>query len=369
MIDLKELKTLSAVRGPCLTVFVPLRDSYSQVTKAETRLVDAAQRADELLMENGLAVEDRARFLRPLFRLATNTNFAGRTGSLVIFRAPGVTRASFWPEILETRVTLGNEFFILPLLRSLKGRHSFWLLALSMKHVRLLHGTVDGLKAVKLPSSLPQSLMDAEGFATPELGLSGRSAPGGGNGQSGAVHFGTSSLHERQHAYLHDFFKMIERAIHPLLEASGEPMIIAAVPRELAIYREVNRYSGLLPEAIHGSPDMLTEPVLREKAAAILRASEPAFAGKALADMEAAAGRGLLENEANAILEASRSGMVERLYLATATRTDEEALNSAALAVLRNSGTVAFGDLPDGKTSAVILRYRAAGVTPALASV
>jgi len=45
----EDLKRLAAFSGPCLTIFEPLRDNYSQVTKPETRIVAAIQDAARLL--------------------------------------------------------------------------------------------------------------------------------------------------------------------------------------------------------------------------------------------------------------------------------------------------------------------------------
>jgi hypothetical protein len=363
MIALNQLKELAGVHGPCLTILLPLRDEFSGVARTDVRLTAAAQRADELLTEQGIHIAARERFLRPILKLAKNTDFSKHRGSLVIFRAPGLTSATFWPEILDTRVILRDEFFVLPFLRRLTAGDSFSVLALSIGNVRLLHGTQASLTRIDLPPTLPRNLMTAEGFATPEHGLAGRSAPGRNNGQSGAVHFGTSSLHDKQPAYLRDFFKKVERAIKPFLDAFGDPLIVAAVPREEAIYREVNTYAKLLPAAVHGSPDALPPPLLHEKALAVFQESQSAVDGRALAAIEEAAGRGLLEIEANAILEAAIAGQVQHLYLEPTAHADERLLNAAALQVLRNSGTVSCGDLPEGRTAAAILRYR----TPALA--
>jgi hypothetical protein len=359
MIVMNDMKKLAAINGPCLTIYQPLRDAFSQVTKADTRLTAAAQRADELLIEKGFDAEARARFLRPILKIARNTKWAGRTGSVVIFRAPGFTKASFWPDILDARVSLADDFFILPLLAGLTFKRTFWVLALSIKNIRLLHGTLAGLNEVELPSTLPRSLIDAEGFAPPDHDLAGQSSGGRSNGQTGSVHFGTSSLHDNQPAYLRDFFKMIDRGIHPKLVRSGEPLVLAAVPREIAIYRDVNTYTGLLPQAIHGSPDATTDHHLHQKALEVVAANQTPLNGRAHKQMENAADKGLLVTEAFAMREAARRGQVERLFVNIGRSADEEFVNTAALGTIRNSGEIVCGESPEG-TTAAILRYRVA---------
>src|ERR1700692_327439 len=107
MIALDDLKRLAEVKGPCLSVFQPLRADFARTAKTDARLMAAAHLADGLLQERGLDEAARKQFLRPIERIANNSNWSGRTGGLVIFRAPGFMRASFWPGTLDAQVRLG----------------------------------------------------------------------------------------------------------------------------------------------------------------------------------------------------------------------------------------------------------------------
>src|SRR5260370_1114856 len=96
-----DLRRLAEVEGPCLSVIQPLREDFAHAAKTDARLMAAAHLADRLLQERGLDEAARKQFLRPIERIARNSNWPGRTGGLVIFRAPGFTRATFWPGALE----------------------------------------------------------------------------------------------------------------------------------------------------------------------------------------------------------------------------------------------------------------------------
>lgn len=353
-----DLKKLAGIDGPCLSIFQPLRDEFSQVTKADTRLTAAAQTADALLTEKGFDAADREEFLRPVFKVAGNTDWAGRTGSMVIFRAPGFTQASFWPDTLRPRVHLGDEFLILPLLTGLAAQRDFWILTLSIHQVRLFRGSQQGLSEVTLPNDLPRNLAEAGGFDKPDHDLENRSAPGVATGQTAAVRSGTSSANETQGRYLHDFFRMIDRAIQPILAGSGHPLIIAAVARELALYREVNTYTQLLEQAIHGSPESLGPDRLHKAALELVAAESAHTADRVRHEMDAAAGRGLLLKDLAAINEAARIGQVERLFVEPNPQDQdhENLINATALEVIRNSGTVVSSEAG----VAAILRYRVA---------
>jgi len=353
----QDLKELAAIHGACLSIFEPLRDTFSQVTKSDTRLVAAAQKADALLAEQGYPAEERENFLRPIHKLAKNTDWSGRSGSFVVLRAPGFTKSMFWPGILESRVELADEFFVLPLLPGLDS-HNFWLLALSMKRIKLFRGTPEGLRRVDLAADVPLSLAEAGGFNQPDHDLEGRSAPGTSSGQSAPIRFGTSAAHETKWLHLHDFFKIIDRAIRPILAQTADPLILAGIAREQAAYREVNSWPHLLQEGIHGSADVPGESKLHERALELAAAVPASSLQHAERDMDAAAGAKLLSTDPLDILHAAAAGRVKCLFIAPVRSIDEKLINSAVLGVLDNSGTVVCGNVSNAPQGvAAILRY------------
>jgi hypothetical protein len=368
MIAVNDIRRLAAVQGPCLTILQPLRDDFSQVTKPDTRLTAAIRQADTLLAREGFDEAAREGFLRPLYKVARNTSLSGRTGSIVLFRAPAFTKASFWPDTLRPAVHLAHEFFVLPLLARLGAHRDFWILGLSVKRIRLFRGTMQGLKEVTLPKGMPQSVEEAGGFDQPDHDLENRSAAGPSVGQMRGVHFGTSADYETRAAHLHDFFKMIDRALRPIL--GNDPLILAAVARELSLYRAANTYAPLLDEAIHGSPEGLGKERLHEAALRLMAADAARAAGLDEKAMDTAAGRGLLLNGLPAIRQAAEAGLVERFLISADNGGNDTAANSIALAVIRNSGSVAAsGTVPLPAGPAAILRYRtAAAPEPGLAA-
>jgi len=364
MLTYDDVKRLAAVSGPCLTIFEPLRDNYSQVTKPETRIVAAIQEAGRLLDEKGFSPADRDDMLRPLLKLASNTDWAERKGSFIIFRAPEFTLTSFWPDTLVPRVQFAEEFLVLPLLPGLLSKREFWLLALSIKTVRLFRGASAGLVEMPLPKGVATSLSGDEEFDQPDHSLRGRSTAGPSVGGMKGVQFGTSSAHELQADYLHDFFKAIDRGIRPLLAADPQPLVLAGVARELAIYRNVNTYSPLLTGAVHGSTEKIAADVLFAKAAELMSAYTERAMDATLREMEEAANRGLLASDPVAVIEAAGNAQIADLIVAPAApgfALREEVINWAALATIRNSGKIGFvtGSQP-AEGVAAILRYRQA---------
>jgi hypothetical protein len=271
--------------------------------------------------------------------------------------------ANFWPDALAPRVHFGHEFFVLPLLSGLQGKHDFWLLTLSIRKIRLFRGSRSGLVEVVLPKDVPKSLSEDEAFDKPDHSLRGRSIAGPSTGAMKGVQFGTSSAKELQVDYLHDFFKAIDRGIHPILTRNRKPLILAGVTRELSIYRRVNTYPALLAGGIYGSPESLGETFLFAKAGDLMSAYSAGTASATLRELDAAAGRALLISDPAAVAEAAAKGQVEELIVscdAPGFDQREEMINWAALATLRNSGRInVSADLQLESGVAAVLRFRA----------
>jgi hypothetical protein len=366
MLTQNDLKMLAAVTGPCLTIFLPLRShplnkGGLHAFEPPAGIMEAIREADQLLAAKGFEPAEREDMLRPVRKIALNTDWAGRKGSLVIFRAPDCTLVDFWRDVLTPRVRVADEFLLLPLLQGVADNSDFWLLTLSMKTVRLYRGSRKGLAEAVLPQSIANSLEGRDALEEPDHSPRARSSAGPSVGNMRGVQFGTANWSEHRPGRLHDFFKEVDREVRAILAHDPQPLILAAVPRELSAYRKVNSYSPLLTGAIHGSPDMLGTKFLYEKAAQLMAARSTMATEGTLREMEEAANRGRVIINRAEIVAAASAGSIDELVLTSATPEpgqQEDAINWSALATIRNSGRVRFLDarqIPSG--AAAILRF------------
>jgi hypothetical protein len=333
-----DLARLAAVAGPCLTIFQPLRQEGSILGKPEKRVVAAIQEAGRLLAANGMTPEEREDMLRPLMKVACNTDWTSVRGSLVMFRAPDFVVATFWPGELQARVHFGQEFLVLPLIPDMLSKHDFWLLALSINVARLYRGSRDGLVEVALPGGVPTLLPKA----------------------------GESDTRDDEANRLRDFFRRIDRGVRATLFQNHWPLILAGVTREVAIYREVNTYSPLLNGSIHGNPDALGAGTLYARASELLPTYSARVMEATARELEEAAGRDLVVTNPAEVIEAVSAGRVGELILApesTGYTQREDLINWAALATIRNAGRISLVNGATVKAGlAGILRFHQKGL-------
>jgi len=360
MLTLDDLKNLTTLPGPCLTIIHSRPANSSQVGRSSADLNNAIREADSQMTQEGLTPVEREEMLRPVRAAASTSALQPGAGSLVIFRSRYCALAEFWPEKLTPRVCFSKEFLILPLLPALLQGTGYWLLALSVKGVRLFRGSAEGLTLVPMPRGVACSLSEYGGFDPPDHSLRGRSSAGASVGKMKGVQFGTSNLKELQPDYLYDFFKAIDRGIRPILSSDGQPLILTAVQRELAIYRKVNSYHPTLDEAIQGSPAGADLAALHAKASRLLAAAS-SDAGSIQREVNVAVDRNLLITRSVDVVYAAAMGRVRKLIISPATsrRSCEPTVNWAAVATLHNSGSLSLLDAPQTRDGcAAILRFR-----------
>ncbi|HVW08783.1 MAG TPA: hypothetical protein VHC90_09380 [Bryobacteraceae bacterium] len=339
MIQAADLSKLAETRGLSLTIFEPLQDGDGRPSDPASRITAAAHEVLPLLATRGFDAESADEFIRPVVHLAKNTDWSGRTGSVAIFRSPGFTETTFCPGNIPPASCLSDEFLLLPLFCRSLAPEQFWLIALNLKNVRLFRGDAREFHEVDPGPKVPRSLEAAGEFDFLDHDLENRSTTGAGR-LAAVIRFGTGNEREVRNRKIADFFRKIDSAVRNLVPRDGTPVILAGIAREITTYRRISKVSGLLPSGITESPAHLSDSMLHQQALQLLRSSD-ADAAKAVERlMNAAANRHVLILDPATIFDSANSGRVKRLFLDPARTNGDNLVNSAALAVVRNSGSV-----------------------------
>jgi hypothetical protein len=289
--------------------------------------------------------------LKRLEKLTTDEEFSGGTHfGRVLFCSRDVFQ---WFDLLgpvKAQCVVASYFQIRPMLADLQLPQEFYLLKLSKKRVELSRCTNLHAEVIKLPKGVPETLEEALAFKPPDHDLENRATSGGPTGPTRGIRFGTGSGRETQHAYLADFYKIVDRAIAELLHRSNAPLVLAGVDEDTAAYRMVHSYSNMLSKSIHGSlggsvseQDFLLEAYSIVRGEQVNRAAADGRIDKLYVDESA-----------------QRMGQVLDINGGRWDGGEEDLLNAAVVETILHGG-VAFGlpanRMPDNAMVAAVLRY------------
>lgn len=296
-----DVERIAALRQPgCVSIYLPTGTTPPEADRARIELknhLGTAVRALESIgvprpriqsiqSEGELILEDRD-FWRYQSR------------SLAVFLDGDLSETFRLPNRLGTACEIADRFYVKPLLRALTFPQSALILALAGNSVRLLHITPDRPpERIDVPG-MPRDVADAVGLAS----VSGRSPDGRIQGSEG------------QKVRMLEYVHAIERALHPLLANSTDPLILAAAEPLAGIFRGAGEHPHLVAETIAGNPEEKTDEELAAAARGVL---DRLYAGKVAALRDAyeariAAGTALVD--LSDIARAATFGAVESLVI------------------------------------------------------
>ena len=165
--DLHQLLEVSAT--PCVSVFTPIQRAGKETQQNPVRLRNGLDEAQSRLTAAGMRRAEACELLKPGRDLQANASFwrEQQGDGLALFLAAGVSRMFRLPISLPEMVVVSDRFHVRPLLTAVWPDHSYIVLALSPRDVRLLRCSRFDVRRVDLngtPTSIEQitRFIDAE---------------------------------------------------------------------------------------------------------------------------------------------------------------------------------------------------------------
>jgi hypothetical protein len=253
MFSLEDLRRLIAQSAtPSLTIYSPLTPGNKD--ENQSRFRSLISKAAKLLTVSGCN-SSAEELLAPLRRMANDQQPAPTGSGFAYFASPaGETIVVLRAKPVE-RVTVGTTFVIRPLLTELIVNRYF-LLTLSQHSTTLYRGSIDGLTRVEVPG-LPLGIEDALRTHDTDEPLTLHSFRRG-NGPSEAIFHGHGVGIDDHKDDLLRYFRVIDRALHPILQQETDPLVLAGVRYLFPIYTRANTYRHLMPGGISGNPEHTT---------------------------------------------------------------------------------------------------------------
>jgi hypothetical protein len=319
-----ELRWLLQVRQPfCVSIFLRTHRAGPETRQDPIRLKNSLKKAEACLIEMGVRAAVAREILKPAGDLVQRGAFwREQQDGLALFLYKGMFHYLRAPFSFEDFVAVSERFDISPLVPLFTAGGHYFLLALSLNHVRLFRGTASSLGELQVPE-MPHSKAEALKYNVRQSQLQLHSGSGGkGLGRSAragrkesAVFTGQGAGVDDENDRRHEFLLMVQKAVHRFLSSETAPLALAAVTETAAAYRAVNKYPELLDGEIGGNPDGLTTQQLRTEARALV---EPYFdrnRREALAKYDELARSGQVANGLEAALISASQGQVNTIFV------------------------------------------------------
>lgn len=382
VISREEIQDLVQVSSrPCVSIYMPTVRAGTQTQQNPIRLKNLLRRVSDRLVETGRRETEVAQLLTPLREITDDLAFWQRQNEgLAVFFAPGFLRTVKLPTRVDELALVENRFHLKPLFSLLSGDGQFYILALSLKHIRLIAASRHNTRELEI-QDVPKSFEEAMGRLTRQYsqfqaGTSSRTV------SRMPLFHGHGTGEDDLKAEIVEFFNRADKALLKHMDRDC-PVVLAGVEYLLPRYKETTEHPKVLDEGLTGNAEGLSAEELRDAAWEIV---EPVF----LEDRRRAAerygdllGAGRSSSRYEEVLPAAHDGRVDTLFVARGVRLwgtydpksreirlqedqtgqlngGEDLLDLAAVQTFLNGGqvyAVPQQEVPDGHAMAAVFRY------------
>lgn len=352
---------------PCVSLFIPtLRADGGDQNLI--RFKNARNRAEKELEAYGFKTAEVNQFLERLDPYLKQNDFWDYVPDGVAFYLSHdffeIYQLPFSPEEI---VLVNQHFYVKPIFHLLADDGRFFLLLLNQRNVRLFEGSRYAMRELA-PASLPPAIEEALSYVDRERQLQLHTKTSTPMGQErSAMYHGHGAEKDSEKIDIEQYFRMIDKALHPFLRDQRAPLVVAGIEYQIPIYESVNTY----PSLVRG----MTGGHLENRKVDELHNEAWEFVGPRFAERrrQAAERYQQLKNarksstDLREVLQAANDGRVGRLFLnrtrhawglyepktqelllhETREPGDEDLLNTAGVDTLLKGGEVFLVDEPE----------------------
>ncbi|MFH4968075.1 hypothetical protein V8G61_07705 [Gaetbulibacter sp. M240] len=251
----KKIEQLAAVHEPeCISVYIPTHrfGRAVQEQKDNLRLKNEIRHVKEALVAAGLSEDIIERKIKPIVSLVDDHDFwRHQSQGLAILASNEVFETFNLPFAPEPFNYVNSSFYLKPLIVNFTDGFNFYLLRLESDKVKLFEVTDDSITEQNLKDLMPLVLQETVGYDFKENNLQYRSVQKGSKAM--AMH-GYGAGKDDSDLEIQKFFRAVNKAILPELNAKGLPLVISGSDHLFAMYKKINSYKNLfakhLPESL-----------------------------------------------------------------------------------------------------------------------
>lgn len=232
--------------------------------KNRIKLKNQIKEVKRTLIQRGMKENDVNQYLEPLYNLEQNTVFLKNLwDGLVVFLSENTYEYFIMSEIFDDLVYVGDEFYLLPLLKPLGENMDFYILSLALQGVTLYEANRFSIEKMDVADFLPQNLENAIGFDYKNRIFQHRASISG-NGK--AMYHGHVRGEEERKKDIQKFLRYVDQGVNKVLKGKSKPLIVASVDYIFSFYKAITAYKNVHDKNISESPENEKPEALQERA-------------------------------------------------------------------------------------------------------
>jgi release factor family 3 len=249
--------------SPCVSLYQPTHRVHPDNEQDPIRFRNLVKELEQSLRRD-YSTRDVRPLLEPFHKLVEDRAFWNCTlNGLAVLGARGFFRTYRLQRAVPELAIVADSFHLKPLLRILQSADNYQLLGLSRQKISFFEGNRDGLDEVELDPAVPRAPHEAPRGEAKEFHVSQWTSSAGVAG----VHYSEGDKSDIIENDATRFFRAVDHAIlEHYSRPSRLPLLLAALPENQSLFRQLSRNPFLVSEPIDFYPDDLAGDALRNAA-------------------------------------------------------------------------------------------------------
>ncbi|WP_304639929.1 baeRF3 domain-containing protein [Pseudomonas sp.] len=341
---------LNVAEQPCLSLYMPTHRAFPEREQDPIRFRNLLRELRDQV-QNRFPEEQHDELMRGFEAYQDDRDFWNNPrGGVAMLGGRDFFKVFTLYRSVPERAIANVHPHIAPLLRIIQSADQYQVLALSRDEVRLFEGNRDQLIEVELAAGVPKNIVEALGSDLTAGDQSGRPDGFGAASERGDPfqhESGGSGKQDEIDSDRNRFFRAVDRAIiEHHSKPSGLPLLLAALPENQAVFRDLSHNQQLVEGGIAIDQAALDIRELQNRCWEVMATQYSSRLDGLLDQYGAARGKGLAGDDLGEIGRASISGRVATL-LVEADRVQPGKLDHASGKVTLQSGEAGKPDVLD----------------------
>jgi hypothetical protein len=254
--------------GPCISLY-QLTHRHSPENKQDVVVFNNMLRDLESLIEEKYKEADIEKIMKAFQELKDDKSFWNNTlDGIAILANEDRFLIYVLPENVENKLSVGDSFHILPLIKTFQSAEKYNLLGLHGNDFTIYEGSKYELEELEVDEELPKTIEEVLGDEYSEKFLNHGSRSGSGGS---ATFHGQGSKKDENEEDLIKYFKYVDKLIFDnYSKVSKLPLILVALTENQGLFRKLSNNTYLMEEGINSSIKALDEKKLTSNAFEIL---------------------------------------------------------------------------------------------------